>query len=175
VVRKVFVRWMPWLPVRLAVGGAVVLAATLAVGTRDYNGLSLPLLDTALAGGTIAGAAFAWKAGFTAVTVGSGFRGGEVTPLFVIGATLGVTLAAWWGAPAGVLAAVGMVATFGAAANAPLASTVMGVELFGWYAFPLLVVGCVVARICSGPHHLYVDGDADEPTEQDHGSVRGRR
>lgn len=146
--------------VRFAVGGSAVWVIAAATGRFDVAGLSLPLLGAALTGGTVGSGAFALKGVLTALTVGSGFRGGEVTPLFVVGATLGVALAGWWGAPPALLAAVGMAATFGAAANAPLAAAVLGVEVFGLSAAVPMAVACAVARLCSGPHHLYVDGDA---------------
>lgn len=154
-VRSLSIRMVPWAPARPAVGGAVLVLATVLAGTRAYSGLSLPLLDDALAGAPVPDAAFALKALFTALTVGSGLIGGEVTPLFVIGATGGSTMAGLVGGPATLLSGVGMVATFGAAANAPLASAVMGGELFGWRAAPALVLGCLVARWCSGAGHLY--------------------
>lgn len=150
-------RLAPWL--RPAVGGTIVAVVIATTGQFDVAGLSLPLLGGALGGSAIWTGAFALKAAVTALTVGSGFRGGEVTPLFVIGATLGAVLAAWWGAPAMLLAAVGMAATFGAAANAPLSAAVLGVEVFGWGAAVPMLVAALLARAFSGPHHLYVDGD----------------
>ncbi|HEY4376714.1 MAG TPA: chloride channel protein, partial [Acidimicrobiales bacterium] len=82
-----------WVPLRPVIGAFVVIGLTYAVGNRDYLGLSTPLIDKALAGGAgIIAAAFALKFLFTVITLGAGFQGGEVTPLFVIGATLGVTL-----------------------------------------------------------------------------------
>lgn len=145
-----------WAPARPVVGGVLVIGLTLAVGSRDYLGLSLPLLSDALAGGAgVGGGAFALKLIFTAVTLGSGFQGGEVTPLFVIGATLGVTLAGVLDVPVPVLAAVGVVAVFAGATNTPLACTIMGVELFGPGALVLYGVGCVVAYVASGHRSIY--------------------
>ena len=154
-VRSLFGRWVAWPPLRPAAGGAAVILLTLAIGTRDYNGLSLPLLDRALDADDVEMWAFAFKALLTAVTVGSGLPGGEVTPLFVVGATTGATVAGVIGGPVAVIAGVGMVATFGAAANASVACVVMGVELFGWDALAPLVVGCSVARLVSSRRHLY--------------------
>jgi len=152
----------PWRPV---VGGALVVALTLLVGSQTYNGLSLPLLTRSFALLDVGLGVWALKLVFTAVTVGSGFAGGEVTPLFVIGATLGAAVGHAVGGPVLAFAAVGMVATFGAAANAPLASMVMGVELFGWGAALPLVLGCLVARLCSSRRSLYQH--ADEPVGED--------
>jgi H+/Cl- antiporter ClcA len=92
---------------------------------------------------------------FTAVTIGTGFLGGEVTPLFVIGATLGASAGELLGVPIGAAAAIGMVATFGAAANTPIACTVMGLELFGAAAVTPIAIGCMTAWIASGTGTIY--------------------
>jgi len=165
-VRGALSRVVAWPPARPMLGGVVVLLLALGSGDRSTLGLSLPLLDDALAGVSIIGWLFALKIVMTAATVGSGFRGGEVTPMFVIGATLGGSLAWWWGAPATLLAAVGMVATFGAAANAPATAFVIGLELFGVGAAIPLGLGCVVARLCSGSRHLYGEAATEPAAEQ---------
>ncbi|MEZ5139357.1 MAG: chloride channel protein [Acidimicrobiales bacterium] len=145
-----------WSPLRPVVGGVAVILLTGAVGTHDYLGLSIPLIESSLAGGVgIVGAAFALKLLFTAVTLGSGFQGGEVTPLFVIGATLGVTLGRALGVPVELLAAVGFVGVFAGAANVPVACTVMGAELFGVHGVPLFAVACAASWAVSHPHGIY--------------------
>ncbi len=97
-----------WPPLRPFFGGVAVVGLTYLVGNRDYNGLSLGLIAASLAGGAgVVAFAFAWKLVFTAVTLGSGFQGGEVTPLFVMGATLGVTLGRLLGVDPQIMAAVG--------------------------------------------------------------------
>jgi H+/Cl- antiporter ClcA len=155
-VRRASERALPWPPARPMVGGLVLVALVLATGSRQNLGLSLPLLAGALAGGIgVASSAFVGKLVFTAVTLGSGFPGGEVTPLFVFGGTLGVTVARLLDAPVALLASVGMVAVFGAAANAPVACTVMAVELFGWSAVVPAAIACVVARLASTRHSIY--------------------
>jgi len=154
-VKRVFVALIPWAPGRPFVGGVLVVAMTLAVGNRLYNGLSLGLIESSLFGGPVPTWAFLAKLLFTAVTLGSGFVGGEVTPLFVIGATLGATLAGVLHVPLPLLAAVGFVAVFAGAANAPLACTVMGAELFGGGAVGYVAVGCVVAYVCSSHRGIY--------------------
>ena len=141
--------------IRLAVGGAIVLGGTLLVGTRSYNGLSLPLIDTALKGGHVVAVAWLVKLILTSVTVGSGFPGGEVTPLFCVGATLGNVLAGPLGGSAPLLAALGYVSVFGAAANTPIAFTVLGAELFGSNALVLFAVANVVAYLVSGRRSVY--------------------
>lgn len=154
-IKRAGTRLLRWSPARPLVGGLVIVALALALGTNDYLGLSLPLIDTALTGGELLAGAFALKLLFTAITIGTGFQGGEVTPLFVIGAALGATLAGVFGVPVELLAAVGLVAVFAAATNTPLACTIMGIELFGTGALPYLALGCVVAYICSSHRGIY--------------------
>lgn len=145
-----------WPPLRPFLGGIAVVGLTLLVGNRDYNGLSIPLVTASLAGGAgVVVFAFAWKFVFTAVTLGSGFQGGEVTPLFVIGATLGVTLGDLLGIDPQVMAAIGLVAVFAGAANVPIACTVMGAELFGADALVLFALACVVSYVFSSHRGIY--------------------
>lgn len=151
-------RLASWPPARPLLGGVLVIAATGLVGTRAYLGLSLPLIGLSLAGGAgVALGAFAWKTLFTALTLGSGFYGGEVTPLFVVGATLGVTMGHVLHAPIALTAAAGLVAVFAGASNTPVASTILGLELFGLH--PALVVvfalACGVSYVCSGSSGIY--------------------
>ena len=94
--QAVFARIASWPPARPLIGGVVIVLLTLLVGTNDYLGLSLPLLHRPFDGEPVRNFDFAWKLLFTAVTLGAGFKGGEVTPLFVIGATLGATLDSGW-------------------------------------------------------------------------------
>ena len=154
-VRSIMARWVSSPPLRTLAGGIAVVGLTVAVQTHQYNGLSLPLLDRALGPAQVVWFAFALKLLFTSVTVGSGYQGGEVTPLFVVGAALGAAIGHGFGASSSILAAVGMVAVFGSAANASLACIVMGIELFGWGLVWPLVIGCLVARLFSSRRHLY--------------------
>ncbi len=146
-----------------ALGAMGVIALTVLIGTRDYLGLSLPLLHTALEGAGIATFAFLIKLILTGLTIGAGFKGGEVTPLFVIGATLGYTLGNVLGVPPHFMAALGFVAVFAGAANTPLACAVMGVELFGSGAFPYVLVAVVVSYLFSGHRSIYAAQRLDTP------------
>jgi len=154
VIRSLGSRYITSPIMRPVLGGIAVVALAVLFG-RDYLGLSLPLLDSALSGTSIAISVFALKLLFTAVTIGTGFLGGEVTPLFVIGATLGASVGELVGLPIGVAAAIGMVATFGAAANTPIACTVMGLELFSAAAVTPIAIGCITAWIASGTGTIY--------------------
>ncbi|MCA9835161.1 MAG: chloride channel protein [Thermomicrobiales bacterium] len=142
---------------RTFTGGIVIVIVTLLLGTRDYNGLSLPLLNACFAGDSIPTFAFLIKLLLTALTLGVGFKGGEVTPLFVIGATLGAVLAGFLGMPQDTLAALGFVAVFAAAANTPIACVVMGAELFGIGGNSIILFGIAVfvAYTISGHHGIY--------------------
>lgn len=172
---------------RPAAGGTLVIALTYALGTRDYLGLGVrspdPHATTIVAAFTMGGAAiFAWwwKIVFTAITLGSGFKGGEVTPLFFIGATLGNVLAARLHAPADLFAGLGFVAVFAAAANTPLACTVMGIELFGAAPASYLAVACAVAYLVSGHRGVYLSqrigtGKVRHPSLAGHVTLRSLR
>jgi H+/Cl- antiporter ClcA len=152
--RRLSARVITWPPLRPAVGGVAVVGLAGLFG-RDYLGLSLPLVDDALSGDRLGVAVFALKILFTAVTLGAGFPGGEVTPLFVVGATLGSALASPLDLPVTLLSAIGFVAVFAGAANVPLACTLMGVELFGSGAVVPLAVGCVVSYVFSSHRGIY--------------------
>lgn len=153
-IRRVGGRYITSPIMRPVLGGFAVVALAGLFG-RDYLGLSLPLLDSALSGTSIAISVFALKLLFTAVTIGTGFLGGEVTPLFVIGATLGASVGELTGLPIGIAASIGMVATFGAAANTPIACTLMGLELFGAAAITPIAIGCITAWVTSGTGTIY--------------------
>lgn len=152
--KRLMARTVAWSPLRPVVGGVAVIGLALLFG-RDYLGLSLPLIDQGLAGDHVEVFAFSLKIVFTVVTLGSGFPGGEVTPLFVIGTTLGATLADPLGIDPVLLAAVGFVAVFAGAANTPLACTIMGVELFGAGAVMPFAVGCVISYVFSSHRGIY--------------------
>ena len=161
-VKRLGARRVPWAPARLVIGGLAVLGLMALFG-RDYLGLSTPLIERGLLGEHLGFQVFALKIVFTAVTLGSGFPGGEVTPLFVTGTTLGAALASPLGLDPKVLAAVGFVAVFAAAANTPLACTIMGIELFGSGATRAVAVGCVIAYVCSAHQGIFHTQRIDVP------------
>jgi len=136
-------------------GGLVIIALTYLVVTRAYLGLSLPLIARSFTPGGVVLWAFALKILFTAITLGTGFKGGEVTPLFCIGATLGAALAQITHQPVGFFAALGFVSVFAGAANTPLACIFMGIELFGAEIGVPLAASCVLAYILSGHRSIY--------------------
>jgi H+/Cl- antiporter ClcA len=153
-IRRVMASRVGWPPLRPVLGGIAIVGLAGLFG-QDYLGLSLPLIDRALAGDQLSFAVFALKIVFTAVTLGCAFPGGEVTPLFVIGSTLGAALATPLHLPVAMLAAVGFVAVFAGAANVPLACTIMGVELFGAGVMMPIAVGCVISYVFSSHRGIY--------------------
>lgn len=140
---------------RIALGGAGIVALTLLVGTGDYNGAGMEVIQRALEAGKAVPTAFFWKLVFTAITIGCGFKGGEVVPTFFIGATLGCVLGPLLGIPAGFAAAIGLVCVFCGAVNCPIASIALSVELFGSTELIYFALACGVAYMLSGYSGLY--------------------
>jgi len=147
--------WLPSLPVRMAIGGAAIVAMWKAIGTSDYLGLGVPEIVRSFSDPALPAYAFAAKLVFTAVTLASGFLGGEVTPLFFVGATLGNVASRVLGLPIALGAGVGLAALFGAAANTPLALSLMAVELLGAAILPHVLVVAVIAYLLSGHRGIY--------------------
>lgn len=143
------------LPIRMAVGGAVVVVMWKAIGSSDYLGLGVPVIVRSFSDPALPAYAFAAKLVFTAVTLASGFLGGEVTPLFFVGATLGSVAARVLDLPIALGAGVGLAALFGAAANTPLALSIMAVELLGAAALPHVLIVAVIAYVLSGHRGIY--------------------
>ncbi len=155
-------RLVPFAPMRPALGGVLVIALFFTTGTPDYLGLGVWARDpNALTIRSFFTSSeplpliWLWKLVFTAITLSSGFKGGEVTPLFFIGAALGHALAAALGAPLSLFAALGFVSIFAGATKTPLACTVMGMELFGVQYGVFLALACGIAWRVSGGPGLY--------------------
>ncbi|MDP4086067.1 MAG: chloride channel protein [Bacillota bacterium] len=145
--------WPPFLPFL----GGLILSVMILVIPTDYLGLSLPLMDRALNGGNVALLGFLWKSLFVAITLGSGFYGGIVTPQFVIGAISGNVFAHLLGINPAIGAAVGMVSVVASASNTPIAAIFMGFELFGNAAGIYIVGACITAYIVIGHRSVYPD------------------
>lgn len=155
-------RLVPYGPLRPVVGGIAIIALVYALGSRDYLGLGVwaPDTSTPTIAGFFSGPVDHWswllKLVFTVVTLSSGFKGGEVTPLFFIGAALGNCLGGLMNAPIDLFAGIGFVAVFAGATNTPLACTIMGIELFGATDAVPIAVACFVAYLCSGHSGIYL-------------------
>lgn len=148
-------RHVKMLGLRMAIGGAIVVLLWKVVGTTDYLGLGVPTILRSFSDPDLPVYAFALKILFTAVTLGAGFLGGEVTPLFFIGAALGGVLAPVLGIPRELGAGVGLAAVFASASNTPLALSIMAVELLGSSVLPHVAIVCVVAYVVSGHRSIY--------------------
>ncbi|SJZ38806.1 voltage-gated chloride channel family protein [Sediminibacterium ginsengisoli] len=162
-----FKKMVSKLPVRAGwlvpfAGGCIIIGLSYWLQTSDYLGLGVSSKTEA---GTSIISAFRqngatdwswfWKILFTVITLGTGFKGGEVTPLFFIGATLGNTIAAHTGAPADLFAALGFIAVFAGATNTPIACTLLGIELFGPAYALYFTVACFAAYYSSGHKGIY--------------------
>ncbi|GAA0877496.1 voltage-gated chloride channel family protein [Algoriphagus jejuensis] len=154
VVSTVFKKVISYPPFRPFVGGILVALVVYFSGTTTYIGLGVPRIVEAFENPL---PWYDWlvKTGLTGLTLGSGFKGGEVTPLFFTGATLGNALSAWIPLPLSLLAALGFVGVFSGATNTPMACTVMGMELFGIEAGIFLGLASLVAYFFSGKGSIY--------------------
>jgi H+/Cl- antiporter ClcA len=141
-------------PFRPLVGGGLIAIAIAIIGTTKYIGLGIPTIVSAFEI-QLPPWDFAAKIGLTALTLGSGFKGGEVTPLFFIGATLGNAIAPLLGLPTPLLVGMGFVGVFAGAANTPLASIMMAIELFGVPAGSYAGIACIVSYLLSGHSGIY--------------------
>lgn len=139
---------------RAAVGGVLIIGATLLVGCRDYNGGGTHIILEAL-GGKAKPEAFLLKLLFTALTLSMGFKGGEIVPSFFVGATLGCVAAPLLGLPAALGAGLGMVGVFCGVTNAPIAAMMLSIELFGTEYLLLFGMVAAVSFMLSGRYSLY--------------------
>lgn len=139
---------------RAAVGGLLVAAATVLLGTRDYNGAGMEVAVAAV-GGQAASWAFLLKILLTALTIGAGYKGGEIVPAFFIGATFGCAAGPGLGLDPGLAAAIGLIALFCSVVNCPVASMLLSVELFGGTRLWMFAVVCGVSYLMSGYSTLY--------------------
>jgi len=143
-IKTLFRRWIAYPPLRPFFGGCAVVACVGLLGTTRYNGLGLPVIEQAFVE-PVESTAFVWKSLLTALTLGAGFKGGEVTPLFFIGATFGNAVHTVVPLPLGLLTGMGFVAVFAGVTRTPWTCTLMGCELFGIQAAPFLAIGCFAA------------------------------
>ncbi len=153
-------------PFRPVIGGIIVAVAIFAMGTTRYIGLGIPTILESFEK-QLPLYDFALKMIFTIITLSAGFKGGEVTPLFFIGATLGSALSLFIPLPFGLLAGMGFVSVFAGATNTPIACMLMGIELFGTECGIYVAIACVVSYLFSGNNSIY--------TKQKIGEAKNRR
>lgn len=165
-----FKKMIPYPPLRPVLGGMLVIGGVLALDSTRFIGLGVPVIIESFSG-QLDPWDFAWKTVFTLVTLSSGFKGGEVTPLFFIGATLGNALSLFIPLPVGLLAGMGFVGVFSGATNTPLACTLMAMELFGSECGVYAAIACVVSYLVSGHRSIYhaqIVGEAKNINFSDH-------
>ena len=170
----VFKKYISYPPLRPVIGGVLVALIVWASGTTKYIGLGVPTIVDAFE------QSLSWydslaKIFMTSLTLGAGFKGGEVTPLFFTGATLGNALSMAIPLPMSLLAGVGFVAVFAGATNTPLACTLMGLELFGTEAGIFIGLGCVLAYLFSGHAGIYNSQMIGSPKSLKQAERKGKR
>jgi H+/Cl- antiporter ClcA len=168
-------RFIAYAPLRPVAGGLLVTIAVFGIGTPHtlkYLGLGIPTIVASF-DSQLPVYDFAVKSVFTAVTLGAGFKGGEVTPLFYIGSTLGNALSRVIPLPSSLLAGMGFVAVFAGAANTPIASTLMAVELFGGEAGAYAGIACVMSYLFSGHAGIYTAQRVGKSKHLDHVAEEG--
>lgn len=151
---KLFAKTIEYPPLRPFVGGLVLVIAIYLMGTTQYIGLGIPSIVDSFSNASQS-YDFLLKILFTGFTLGAGFKGGEVTPLFFVGATLGSALSLVIPLPIALLAGMGFVAVFSGATHTPIACTVMGMELFGLESGLFIGIACLVAYFSSGSIGIY--------------------
>ena len=139
---------------RVFVGGCIVIVLTYLVGCRDYNGAGMDIITKALNGEAKA-EAFLMKILFTALTLGAGYKGGEIVPSFFIGATFGCVAGPLLGMPPEFAASLCMAAVFCGVTNCPLTSMILCIELFGFHGTGYYALCCGISYMLSGYYGLY--------------------
>ena len=161
-------------PFRPLVGGILVAIAVWIIGTTKYIGLGIPTIVDSF-NQQLPAYDFVLKMAFTIITLAASFKGGEVTPLFFIGATLGNALSYVIPLPTGLLAGMGFVAVFAGATNTPLACSMMAIELFGSDCGVYVAIACVVAYLISGHNSIYGKQVIGEPKHTNFKNHKGKR
>lgn len=161
-------------PLRPFLGGIIVACAVWIIGTTKYIGLGIPTIVESF-DQPLPAYDFAIKMILTIITLSAGFKGGEVTPLFFIGATLGNALSLFIPLPTGLLAGMGFVAVFAGATNTPIACSIMAIELFGVECGVFVTIACVVSYLISGHSSIYTRQVIGEAKNQRFSNEEGKR
>ncbi len=148
-------KYIPNQYIRAVAGAALIVLLTLLEGSGDYNGAGGGIIELAMEGELHTPAAFLFKMVFTALTLGAGFRGGEIVPTFFVGATFGCAAAPLLGLSPAFGAAVGLVAMFCGVVNCPVASMFLSIELFGGEGLLFFALSCAISFLLSGRFSLY--------------------
>ncbi len=140
--------------IKAFVGGALLLLFTAFLGTAEYNGAGTEVIARAMTGNALM-YAFLLKILFTAISVGSGYKGGEIVPTFFVGSTFGAAIGSFLGINPAFSAAIGFTAVFCGVTNCPIASILLAVEVFGGHSLPVFVLAVIICYIMSGNYSLY--------------------
>ncbi|RXG31155.1 voltage-gated chloride channel family protein [Leeuwenhoekiella palythoae] len=167
-----FKKYIKYPPLRPFIGGVVIVIAVYLIGTTKYIGLGVPTIVDSFSE-AMNKYDFLVKVLFTSFTLGAGFKGGEVTPLFYIGATLGNALIWFIPLPMDLLAGMGFVAVFAGATNTPIACTIMGIELFGIESGVFIAIACSTAYLFSGHSGVYAAQIIGSPKNKNYDSEKG--
>jgi len=141
--------------IRILVAGCVIAVSATVFGLHEYLGSGMELIENIFHGGETKGYAFLLKMIFTALTLGAGFKGGEIVPSFSIGAAFGCVAASFLGLPVSLVAACGMVGVFCGVTNCPITSLLISFELFGFEGMPYYLTTVAVSYMLSGYYGLY--------------------
>lgn len=166
-------KYVSYAPLRPVIGGGILVVIIALMGTTKFIGLGVPTIVESFTTQQ-EGYVFLLKIVLTTFTLGVGFKGGEVTPLFFIGATLGSALFGIIPLPMGLLAGMGFVAVFAGATNTPIACTLMGIELFGAEAGIWLGLACVTAYLFSGHTGIYTAQAIGSPKHTLYALLKGK-
>lgn len=147
-------KWVSNAYLRIFLFGALIVAIQLLTGSKDYMGAGMEVVERTMHG-EVNGEAFILKILLTAITLGVGFKGGEIVPSFFVGATFGCLLGHIWGISPSMCAAVGMIALFCGVTNSPVTSILLGFELFGMNGINFILIGVAVSYMLSGYYSLY--------------------
>ncbi len=139
---------------RILSGGAILIVLTLLVGSQDYNGAGMPIIEACFENEYVP-YGFLLKILFTAVTLGAGYKGGEIVPSFFIGATFGCLFGNLLGFDPSLCTAIGMGAVFCGVTNCPITSLLICFELFGFEAMPYFLLSIAISYMLSGYYGLY--------------------
>lgn len=140
---------------RVAVGGVMIVILTLLLGTTDYNGGGVNIMNRIFEEGVVRPEAFLLKMLFTTITIGAGYKGGEIIPTLFIGASMGGTIALLIGMNPAFGAAVGMAALFCGVTNCPVATVLLCIELFGGEGALFYMIAALISFLLSGYFSLY--------------------
>ncbi len=140
--------------IRILAASLILIGLTLVTGTMAYNGSSMGLIEQAIEG-HVPYEAFFLKAVFTAVTLGAGYKGGEIVPTLCVGATFGCAVGMLLGFSPSLCAACGMIALFAGVTNCPVSSILIAFEMCGFEAMPYFALAVAVSFTLSGYYGLY--------------------